>query len=411
MNPLSLVWDVLFVDSAINDTKSAKIVAAAMEEVTDAPVKFVMNWNTVMKGQKTSAAGFTSGLRFVYDLNGMSAFDVKNLNNDIGSFSHELSALSKVSISESISFKLDRRTKTRFPSVGRLMLQVKFTHGLGYTDSKKIANAISTQTKETKEGLNPLELGKGGSGGRFSSEFRDLMSDPYWFRIFPTSGLEKKMLPLPEEPEEGWPLDDDEKPIKPEREFDYIPRKFRPSEISLNIASDGGLYELAFDLRQATKELTERSEGVWWEPLDPEQLTLTPRLLVDYGESIDSPYDPSNFHHYENKAAKLIEKALDTEQEQTGDASLVEDIDYTLNRLVRGRRNPRQLTEQHGLVSGIEASLVENEVILPWIAEEFVACLGFFLMTRKPKYWRNGASEIHLLHEFSDDLIESLIEV
>jgi len=374
LNPLSLVWDVLFVDSAINDTKSAKIVAAAMEEVTDTPVKSVMNWNTVMKGQKTSGAGFTSGLRFVYDLGGMSAYDVKNLNREIGSFSHELSALSKVNISESISFKLDRRTKARFPSVGRLMLQVKFTHGLGYTESKKIANAINTQTKETKEGLNPLELGKGGSGGRFSSEFRDLMSDPYWFRVFPCAGD-------------------------------------KPSEINIRGGADGGLYDLAFDLRQATKELTERSERIWWEPLDPEELTLTPRLLVDYGESIDSPYDPSNFHHYENKAAKLIEKALETEQEQTGDASIVEDIDYTLNRLVRGRRNPRQLTEQHGLVSGIEASLVENEVILPWIAEEFVACLGFFLMTRKPKYWRNGASEIHLLHEFSDDLIESLIEV
>jgi len=374
LNPLSLVWDVLFVDSAINDTKSAKIVAAAMEEVTDTPVKSVMNWNTVMKGQKTSGAGFTSGLRFVYDLGGMKTSDVKNLNNDIGSFSHELSALSKVSIAESISFKLDRRTKARFPSVGRLMLQVKFTHGLGYTESKKIANAINTQTKETKEGLNPLELGKGGSGGRFSSEFRDLMSDPYWFRVFPCAGE-------------------------------------KPSEINIRGGADGGLYDLAFDLRQATKELTERSERIWWEPLDPEELTLTPRLLVDYGESIDSPYDPSNFHHYENKAAKLIEKALETEQEQTGDASIVEDIDYTLNRLVRGRRNPRQLTEQHGLVSGIEASLVENEVILPWIAEEFVACLGFFLMTRKPKYWRNGASEIHLLHEFSDDLIESLIEV
>ena len=378
MNPLSLVWDVLFVESAITDTKSAKIVAAAMEEVTDAPVKSVMNWNTVMKGQKTSGAGFTSGLRFVYDLGGMKTSEVKNLNNDIGSFSHELSALSKVSIAESISFKLDRGTKARFPSVGRLMLQVKFTHGLGYTESKSIANAITTQTKETKEGLNPLELGKGGSGGRFSSEFRDLMSDPYWFRVFPCAGD-------------------------------------KPSEINIRGGADGGLYDLAFDLRQATKELTKRSEGVWWEPLDPAELTLTPRLLVDYGESIDSPYDPSNFHHHNGfrhvSAEEMIDKAIGVEKEQTGDDSIMDEIRYTLDRIVRGRRNPRQLTEQHGLVSGIEASLVENEVILPWIAEEFVACLGFFLMTRKPKYWRNGASEIHLLHEFSDDLIESLIEV
>ena len=374
MNPLSLVWDVLFVESAITDTKSAKIVAAAMEEATNTPVKTVMNWNTVLKGQKTSGAGFTSGLRFVFDLGGMSSSEVKALHGEIAAFSHELSALSKASIAESIPFKLDRRTRTRFPSVGRVMLQVKFTHGLGYNESKKIANAINSQTKETKDGLNPLEIGKGGSGGRFSDEFRGMMSDPYWFRVFPCAGE-------------------------------------RPSEINVRGGADGGLYDLAFDLRKATRSLTERSEGTWWDPLDPDELTLTPRLMVDYGDPIDSQYDPSNFHHHDKKAQKLIDKAIDVEREQTGDESVVDEITYTLDRIVRGRRSPRQLTEQHGLVSGIESSLVENEVIHPWVAEEFVACLGFFLMTRKPKYWRNGSSSILLLHEFSEELIESLIEV
>ena len=374
MNPLSLVWDVLFVESAITDTKSAKVVAVAMEEATNTPVKTVMNWNTVLKGQKTSGAGFTSGLRFIYDLGGMSKAGVEALNDQIVSFTHELSALSKVSIAESIPFKLDRKTRSRFPTVGRIMLQVKFTHGLGYKESKKIANAISTQTKETKEGLNPLEMGKGGSGSRFSEEFRGLLSDPYWFRVFPCAGE-------------------------------------RPSGINIRSGADGGLYELAFDLRDATRVLTEKSKGIWWSPLDPDNLTLTPRLLVDNGVAIDSQYDPSNFHQYHKTSGKLIGKAIDTEREQTEDESIVEDISYTLSRIVRGRRNPRQLTEQHGLVSGIEPSLVENEVILPWVAEEFVACLGFFLMTRKPKYWRNGASQIQLLHEFSEDLIESLIEM
>ena len=374
MNPLSLVWDVLFVDSAINDTKSAKIVATAMEEATEIPVKVVMNWNTVLKGQKTSGAGFTSGLRFVYELDGISSSVVKALHNDIEGFSHELSALSKASIAETIPFKLDRRTRSRFPSVGRLMLQVKFTHGLGYGESKKIANAISTQTKETKEGLNPLDLGKGGSGGRFSDEFRGLMSDPYWFRVFPCAGQ-------------------------------------KPSEINIRGGADGGLYDIAFDLREATRSLTEKSEGTWWDPLDPEELTLTPRLLVDYGEPIDSQFDPSNFHHRDKKAESLIDKAKEIEEAQTGDESVIDEISYTLDRILRARRSPRQLTEQHGLVSGIESSLVEKEVIHPWVAEEFVACLGFFLMTRKPRYWRNGASKIMLLHEFSEELIESLIEV
>ena len=374
MNPLSLVWDVLFVDSAITDTKSAKVVAAAMEEATAAPAKIVMNWNTVMKGQKTSGAGFTSGLRFVFDLAGIGSSEVTALHEQIGSFSHELSALSNVHIAESIPFPIDRRTKSRFPSVGRVMLEVRFTHGLGYTESKKIANAISTQTKETKEGLNPLERGKGGNKNRFNEEFLGLMSDPYWFRVFPCAGE-------------------------------------RPSEINVRGGADGGMYDLAFDLRGATRTLTETSEGTWWEPLNPEELTLTPRLLVNIEEELESPYDPSRFHHHDKGSKKLIENVAKVEMEQTGDESVVEELTYTLERLVRGWRNPRQLTEQHGLVSGIEESLVENEVMLPWIAEEFVACLGFFLMTRKPKYWRNGASQIHLLHEFSEELIESLIEV
>ncbi len=374
MNPLSLVWDVLFVESAITDTKSAKFVAAAMEEKTATAAKIVMNWNTVMKGQKTSGAGFTSGLRFVFDLAGMTPSGVKSLNEEISNFNHELSALSKVHIAERVPFPLDRRTKARFPSVGRVMLEVRFTHGLGYSGSKKIANAISTQTKETKEGLNPLERGKGGNKNRFSEEFLSLMSDPYWFRVFPCAGE-------------------------------------RPSEINVRGGADGGLYDLAFDLRDATRTLTEISEGNWWSSLDPEDLTLTPRLLVDISEQLDSPFDPSQFHHYDKGSEKLIQKVTEVEREQTGDESVVDELTYTLERLVRGRRNSRQLTEQHGLVSGIESPLVENEVILPWVAEEFVSCLGFFLMTRKPKYWRNGKSQIHLLHEFSDSLIESLIEV
>ena len=42
--------------------------------------------------------------------------------------------------------------------------------------------------------------------------------------------------------------------------------------------------------------------------------------------------------------------------------------------------------------------LISEHIIKPWLAEEFFNCLAFFLMTRKPLYWRNGKSKIQLLH-------------
>lgn len=376
MNHLSLVWDVLFVESAITDRKSAGIVLPAMGEHTDRPVRLVMNWNTVREGQKTSGSGYTSGLRFVMDITDSSTREVDELNELLCGFSHELVASNTVSIAESLPLPLDRRTRKSFPLVGRLMLSVRFTHGLGYDDAKSIKNAIGTQTKETKDGLDPLRLGKGSSGKRFSEAFRSLMSDSYWFRFFPTGGRE-------------W------------------------NEINVvTDAADGGVYELAYDLRDAIEGLVEQSEGGWWNQLDPDELTLTPKLVVDMTEPIDSSFDPSTFHHLdENRAKKLVQNVIDKEMDQTGDEAMLEDLRYKLGRLTRGRRIPRQLTSEHGLVQGLERGLIWQEVIRPWLTDEFVNCLGFFLMTRKPKYWRNGTAEILLVQPYSNELVESLKEV
>jgi hypothetical protein len=65
----------------------------------------------------------------------------------------------------------------------------------------------------------------------------------------------------------------------------------------------------------------------------------------------------------------------------------------------------------HGLANGAEDFVISQHVIRPWIAEEFVNCLAFFLMTRKPKYWRNGRSRIVILQPFSSELVEALKEV
>jgi hypothetical protein len=261
--------------------------------------------------------------------------------------------------------------------MGRIALSSRFTHGLGYTELKQIQNAKSTQTKETKEGLNPIGTGKGSSGGRFSEDFRSSMSDSDWFLILSTST------------EEGYKS---------------------PHEI-LTGGSDGGMYELAFDLRNAQSTLVDSSKGIWWTPLDPDDLNLNPQLILDPTQVLDTAFDPAHYHHHDKGAQKLAEKVLETEMEQTGDEVMREELEYTLQRIMRNKRNSRHISgAEHGLVSGLEEHLISEHIIKPWLAEEFINCLAFFLMTRKPKYWRNGKSEIQLLHSIEDLDIDVLMD-
>ena len=94
---------------------------------------------------------------------------------------------------------------------------------------------------------------------------------------------------------------------------------------------------------------------------------------------------------------------------QTGNEDVADDLQYTAERLIRRKRLSRQITgSEHGLVSGLESGILQEQVVKPWIAEEFINCLAFFLMTRKPKYWRNGKSEILLIHRVDDIDIDVL---
>ena len=372
MNPISLVWDVQFTGEGVTQ-KATGIMLVAMGEHIQHSVIEVMNHNRVREGQKVSRAGYTSGLRFIIDATFLDTEEILELNERALSFNHEFCSLSSVSISETLPIPLDIPTKSRFPELGRIMLCVRFTDGLGYTDAKKIRNAIGTQTKETKDGLDPIGTGKGSSGARFSEEFRSMLSDSKWLRRFPSlTGVSKGLL---------------------------------------SGAAAGGCYDLSYDLREAVRQLTESSEEIWWSKLDPDELTLTPSLLVDPSEKIGSKFDPANYHHLEgDKSDNLVENMKNVEMEQTRDSDIVEDLTYTLDRMMRGRRIRKQVGVDQGLAHGNEAFVISENVILPWIAEEFVNCLGFFLMTRKPKYWRNGQCEVRIVQPFSSELIEALKE-
>ena len=133
--------------------------------------------------------------------------------------------------------------------------------------------------------------------------------------------------------------------------------------------------------------------------MDPDDLNLNPQLIVNPTKELENPFDPATFHHHDSKAQAIIDKVLKIEMDQTGDKMMLDDLEYTLQRLMRSERVTRQLTgNEHGLVAGLEEHLISEHIMKPWLAEEFFNCLAFFLMTRKPKYWRNGKAEILLLH-------------
>ena len=389
MSAHSLVWDVIFTSEGVVDKGTTDVMLVAMNEQINLPIIEVQNWNTLHKGQKVARAGFTSGLRFIIDISHSNKNEIVELNNSLSSFVHSLCAISIVSIAEKLSLPMDPQTKSRFPEMGRMMISVEFTNGLGYTDAASIRAAMSNQTKDTKNGLDPISTGKGSSGKLFSEEFRTMMSDSSWFRRFTTR---------------EFPEDKD-------GNRRYIDVRTDGAEAGLlSGAAMGGSYDFAFDLRNAISELTENSEGIWWEKLDPEELTLSPSLIVDPSEEMNSQFDPSKFYHLTTNSDKLIENVSNVELEQTGDTSNVEDIEYDSSRLIRGRRIRRQVGVEQGLAHGNESFIISNHVIRPWLADEFVNCLGFFLMTRKPKFWRNGKSTIQLIQPFSVELIEALKE-
>lgn len=373
MNQHSIVWDILFVPSAITNSKSSSEILGSIEEnLTGLKPTKVMNWNSVLKGQKVSRSGFTSGLRIIYDISYKSKDEILTLTKQLNNFSNPIIANNNLSIAEVLPLPLDIKTKKSFPEIGKLLLSVKFTHGLGYDDVKSINSAVSNQTKDTKDGLDPTREGKGSSGKLFSTSTRSLLSDSYWFRIFPVRG--------------GG-----------------------INEINVNGRADGGAYQLSFDLRKGVSELVQQSENIWWDPLDPEELTLNPKMVVDMNKNLESNFDPSKFYHL-NAKENIIENVFDIEKMQTGDDEIIDDLEYTFSRMRRGRRGIKQLTKEDGLVQGLEKGVIEREVVRPWFSTELINCLGFFLMTRKPKYWRNGEASIELLHPYSEEIIESLKE-
>lgn len=367
MSQFTIVWDVLMTGEAVMDKKADGNLALEMESYA-AGIEFqtVQRWNYVATGKKISQAGFTNGLRFTSHC--ASLEHIKSSISHLEGFVSPLAQSSKARVAETVAFPLQRATKQRLPSVGRMALKTTFTHGMGLTEHKKIQNAKSDQTRMTKDGLDPTRIGKNSSAAWFSDEFRSLMSNSNWFLVLPTHGS-------------------------------------LPSSV-LKSGADGGVYEFSFNLEPAIEELSRLSEGIWWDKLEEHEASnLHPTLLFNPTGELDSPFDPVCYPHFEKTKAR-IDNVKNFEEQQTGDSGMVEELTYTLERMTRGRRISKQATSDDGLVSGMEEFVVKTKFIKPMVCEEFFNAMGFFVMTRNPKFWRNGSSEVMFFHD--DDSLKMI---
>jgi len=358
MSRFYLVWDVMMTGEAITSKKEVALAEQMQEHASGFEVQTVQRWNHVADGKKTTAAGFTTGLRFTFPL--ASTSDAAQAIAHLSAFESGISSSSTCRVAESISFPLDRSIKQRLPALGQVVLQTRFTHGLGQTSHKAIQNAKSDQTRMTKHALDPTNTGKNSSASWFTDEFRALLSNPSWFLVIPTHGES-------------------------------------PSSM-LKTGAEGGVYEPSYNFHAAIEDLTSASEGHWWSELsDDAAHSMRPTLMFDPTEQLSCPYDPSTFTQFQSTSER-INAVLEHEEAQTGDPSLMESLQYDLERISRGRRIVRQATSDDGLVSGMERFVVKSKFIQPFITEEFFNALGFFLMARYPKFWRNGESEVLLFH-------------
>lgn len=382
MSEFYVVMDALFEPELVTEAKTASNVSVSLSEfLVGTRAEFIQTWNMVSKGQKSTRAGKPAGLRLFFSCDGMSSESITKLIEKLSSFSDSSVVEVTVSFAESPPIPLDRSRKLRLPFFGKVGLYIEYTNALGVTDSSRIKQALGDQAVETKNGLNPIGEGKKSSSGRFSEEFRSLFSNPYFF-LGSTIRIE------------------DENGIQPIAD-------------ALSGKSHNAMYMLNYDLQNHIESLSSESEGNWWSRLDSESLDMNPTMRVITQDNFQSKYDPATYHHHET-SDKRVDKVFETEDMQTGDtelnATVKDELEYIFRRLRREKRPQLAITgDEHGLVPGLEVSLVAKHVVGPWLLEEMYNALAYFVMTAKPRFWRNGESRIFFFHSIEDIDLEQII--
>ena len=371
MSEFYVVIDAIFKPELVSETKTASNVSESLSKfLSGTRAEFIQTWNMVSKGQKSTRAGKPAGLRLFISCDGMSSSSINELIDKSSSYSDSNVKEVAVSFAESPSVPLDRKRKLRLPFFGKVGVYIEYTNALGVTESSKIKTALGDQAVETKNGLNPIGEGKKSSSARFTEEFRSIFTDPYFF-LGSTIHLEN---------EDG----------------------IQPIGEAIKGKSHNAMYMLNYNLQHHIETLSADSEGKWWDKLDPDSLDMNPILRVVTQDGFDSKYDPNTFHHHES-SDKRIEKVYEMEDMQTGESTeneiVKDELDYTFRRLRREKRPQLAITgDEHGLVPGLEHALVCKHVVGPWLIEEMYNSLAYFVMTAKPRFWRNGESKIFFFH-------------
>jgi len=308
--------------------------------------------NMIMKGQTRSRAGTIGGLRLVFDVGSMDSQSVENIVKDLRN-SEVVNADSSGSFftAWNLPLPLDLDSISELPMMGDIIISTQFTHGFGLTKAKSINTIQQNQAKETKNWLNISDRTK--NKNYISSELSDCFLQSYWYLV-----------------------------------------KFAGSDGG----ASGGAYQLSYSLRDIVDEVTARSKGIWWKPVE-EGNEVNPRIQFDASQPLENlELDPHCWYLHSPSAEKKREEMCDIEKLQSKDSNFIEELEYVTDRMMRPRRPKRTLTMEDELIAGYEENTVKEVILSAWIRKEFFHNIALFLYTRAPKYWRNGEAEIWLIN-------------
>lgn len=360
----------------------------------------------LMEGQRRSKSGSTIGYRFILNTLLLSedereAVIAKLSGAPIPGTNDIRTVFNLTPLSTPVGFIQAQET----PEVGILTLNVRLSAGYGAIGAKQFKSIKENAIKDTKNVLN-ISNPKYNATTKYpylNEAISSVFSNPLWYKV--------KIL--------------DEK--------QDLPR-----------GSVGGSYEISYNLKDLLDKLVEGSKGVWWQSLTGDE--YSPRLTVDCTQSLDVPQNPMTWypHRPDNLFMQRINSAVDVQRDDEGliqqinwntvdndctdsvvgwesrrsnDDFLIDDIQNVCETILgkqedfefddEGNRvstgvysfTPapiEDLTIDDGLTQGNEEFLVREIVLKPWIVREFIHLLQLFLLTRTPRDWLNGESEIRL---------------
>jgi len=370
-----LAWDCYLAEGGgLAEVRFSMVEAI---ESANANILEVQEMNFLMEGKKRSASGNIFGYRFILQCEHgteeelaqtLSTTNIEGTSE--GSHVWEMRSLAY--LQDDTLLHSDAKA---IPSIGSITIGVTLSDGHGAIGEKQYNSIRNNQVKDTKNVLNLCNK-------RFnSSTTNNYLNDAL------VGALEER----------GWFL------VKRLEEV-------KGDKVKLTPRAVGGSYQFSYNLDGILKTLVEKSEGIWWKPLNEGET----RMEVDCEESLEIEEDPDCWFHHHTVFREKIDSSWEGEEwgetdpectsssigfelRRSHSQTVVENIHYVCERLATEQRPVDSLTIDDGLVEGQEKHLMREVILRPWITREFFHLMQAFLMTRSPRDWLNGSGEIRLL--------------